>query len=130
MKRLLETTLISKEQTVTPIFQDFVNQTGSLFTILVSTQNFLGLWTPTTVTTFLEGGICFCLYFCPYLSALPRYTYLLLPMHNHECRNPSSVNSSLSRKNASSKHTSIQLVLKMAISTPWEMFFCWFFFFP
>lgn len=69
----------------------------------------------------VEGGTCFCLYFCPYLPALPRYTYLLLPMQNHECRNPSSVNSRLSMKNAISKQTCIQLVLKMAISILWEL---------
>lgn len=51
----------------------------------------------------VEGGICFYLYFCPYLSALPRYTYLLPPMQNHKYRNPSSVNSSLSRRNAISR---------------------------
>lgn len=72
----------------------------------------------------VEGGTCFCLYFCPYLPALlPAPAYA-----KPGAQKPSSVNSSLSKKNPTSKQTSIQPVLKMAISTLWELVV--FFFLP
>lgn len=75
----------------------------------------------------VEGGICFYLLS---LSVCPTQIYLPAPAYAKPQVQKSQLCKQQSVKEKCNLQTSIQLALKMAISTPWEMVFCWYFFLP